>query len=80
YIGNCQKGFCQALARGIGDNQEALRAWYTYSMDLLNGKITVDEWAALHQENQSKYAPDVMAASKISMNDLENPQNEPTGN
>lgn len=80
YIGNCQKGFCQALARGIGDNQEALRAWYTYSMDLLNGKITVDEWAALHQENQSKYAPDVMASSKISMNDLENPQNEPTGN
>ena len=49
-------------------------------MDLLNGKITVDEWAALHQENQSKYAPDVMASSKISMNDLENPQNEPTGN
>ena len=80
YIGNCQKGFCQALARGIGDNQEALRAWYTYSMDLLNGKITVDEWAAQHQANQTKYAPDVMAASKISMNDLENPQNEPTGN
>ena len=24
YIGNCQKGFCQALARGIGDNQEAV--------------------------------------------------------
>ncbi|MBR7040570.1 MAG: carbohydrate ABC transporter substrate-binding protein [Clostridia bacterium] len=80
YIGNCQKGFCQALARGIGDNQEALRAWYTYSMDLLNGKITVDEWAAQHQANQTKYAPDVMASSKISMNDLENPQNEPTGN
>jgi ABC-type glycerol-3-phosphate transport system substrate-binding protein len=80
YIGNCQKGFCQALARGIGDDQEALRAWYTYSMDFLDGKITVDEWAEMHQANQTQYAPNVMAASKISMTDLENPQNEPTGN
>ena len=80
YIGNCQKGFGRALARGIGDNQEALRAWYAYSMDFLNGKITVDEWATMHQENQYKYAPDVLATNKISMNDLENPQNEPTGN
>ncbi len=79
YIGNLQKGFCQALARGVGDNQEALRAWYGYSMDLLDGKITVEEWAAKHQENQLKYAPDVMAASKISMADLDNPQNEPVG-
>ena len=80
YIGNCQKGFCQALARGVGDNQEALRAWYTYSMDLLNGKIDVEQWAAQHQENQLKYAPDVMESSKISVADLENPQNEPVGN
>ena len=80
YIGNCQKGLCQALARGVGDNQEALRAWYGYSSDLLTGKITVDEWAEKHQENQTKYAPEVMKASKISMNDLDNPQNEPTGN
>ena len=79
YIGNCQKGTCQALARGIGDNQEALRAWYGYSMDLLNGKITVDEWAEMHQANQLKYAPDVMAATNISMADLDNPQNEPIG-
>lgn len=78
YIGNVQKGFCQALARGIGDNQEALRAWYGYSMDFLNGKIDVDTWAEMHQANQLKYAPDVMAPS-ISMADLENPQNEPTG-
>ncbi len=80
YIGNCQKGFCQALARGVGDNQEALRAWYTYSMDLLNGKITVDEWAEMHQANQLKYAPEVMEANNISMTDIENPQNEPVGN
>jgi len=80
YIGNCQKGFCQALARGVGDNQEALRAWYTYSMDLLNGKITVDQWAEMHQANQLKYAPEVMEANNISMTDIENPQNEPVGN
>ena len=80
YIGNCQKGFCQALARGVGDNQEALRAWYTYSMDLLNGKIDVDQWAEMHQANQLKYAPEVLAAGSISMEDLANPQNEPVGN
>jgi hypothetical protein len=34
----------------------------------------------MHQANQLKYAPNVMAASKISMADLDNPQNEPTGN
>lgn len=79
YIGNVQKGFGQALARGIGDNQEALRAWYNYSQDFLNGKITVDEWATMNQENQMKYAPAQMEASKITMEDLENPQNEPTG-
>ena len=44
YIGNVQKGWGQALARGIGDNQEALRAWYTYTMDFLNGNITIEEW------------------------------------
>ena len=80
YIGNCQKDFCQALARGVGDNQDALRAWYTYSMDLLNGKITVDQWAEMHQANQFKYAPEVMEANNISITDIENPQNEPVGN
>ena len=80
YIGNVQKGWGQALARGIGDNQEALRAWYTYTMDFLNGNITIEEWAEKHNENQLRYLPDVMAASEISDADLENPQNEPTGN
>ena len=65
---------------GIGDNQEALRAWYTYTMDFLNGNITIEEWAEKHNENQLRYLPDVMAASEISDADLENPQNEPTGN
>ena len=79
YIGNVQKGWGQALARGIGDNQEALRAWYGYTSDFLNGKITIDEWATLHQESSLKYAEQVMVDSKITMEDLQNPQNEPTG-
>ncbi|NLG24035.1 MAG: extracellular solute-binding protein [Clostridiales bacterium] len=79
FIGNCQKGFGQALARGIGDNQEALRAWYGYSMDLLNGKIDIDTWGAMHQENQMKYLPEVLKAGKMNPSDLDNPQNAPTG-
>ena len=49
-------------------------------MDFLNGNITIEEWAEKHNENQLRYLPDVMAASEISDADLENPQNEPTGN
>ncbi len=79
FIGNCQKGFGQALARGIGDNQEALRAWYGYTMDLMTGKITADEWAEMHQANQMKYLPEVLDASGINPEDLDNPQNAPTG-
>lgn len=79
FIGNCQKGYGQALARGIGDNQEALRDWYGYTMDLMLGKIDIDKWAELHQENQMKHLPDVLAANKINPSDLDSPQNEPTG-
>ena len=80
FIGNCQKGVGVNLARGIGDNQEAVRAWYGYTKDFFDGKITVDEWAEKHQANLLKYAPEVLKVSKISMRDLENPQNEATGN
>lgn len=79
FIGNCQKGYGQALARGIGDNQEALRAWYGYTMDYLNGNIDIDTWGTMHQENQMKYFPEMLTASKINMTDLDNPQNAPTG-
>jgi ABC-type glycerol-3-phosphate transport system substrate-binding protein len=79
YIGNCQKGFGQALARGIGDNQEALRAWYGYSMDYLNGKITIEDWATQHQANQMKYLDAQLAANKINPSDLDTPQNAPSG-
>lgn len=79
FIGNCQKGYGQMMARGIGDIQESLRAWYGYTQELLTGKITVDEWGTQNRANIMKYLPDSMAASKISDADLENPQNQPTG-
>lgn len=79
YIGNIQKGLGQKLARGIDDNQEALRAWYGYTSDFLNGKISIDEWGDMNQENQMKFGLVQMEIAKITMEDLDNPQNEPTG-
>ena len=79
YIGNCQKGLGQALARGLGDDQEATRNWYTYSQDFLEGKITVEEWAAKNQENQYSFLGKVIAANGINPEDLDHPENEATG-
>lgn len=78
-IGNCQKGYGCALARGIGDNQEALRAWYAYTMDLMKGNIDINTWGTMHQENSMKYLPEVLEANKINPEDLDNPQNAPSG-
>lgn len=66
------------LARGIGDVQEALRDWYNISQQFLEGKITVDEWAAQNQEIQMSHAETAMGTG-ISMEDLEHPENEPAG-
>ena len=71
YIGNVQKGLGQKLARGIDDNQEALRAWYGYTSDFLNGKISIDEWGDMNQENQMKYGLVQMEIAKITMEDLD---------
>lgn len=77
YIGN--EGWGGTIARGLGDNQEATRAWYTYTADLYNGVIDIDTWGEMNQENQMKYFPTVLEASGITMEDLDNPQNQPTG-
>lgn len=80
FIGNCQKGYGQMMARGApGDVQNSLRDWYDYSQQFLTGKISIDEWASKHKENIMKYLDDSLAAATISRADLENPQNEPTG-
>ena len=80
FIGNCQKGYGQMMARGApGDVQNSLREWYDYSQKFLTGQISIDEWASMHKDNIMKYLDDSLAGSKISRADLENPQNEPTG-
>jgi ABC-type glycerol-3-phosphate transport system substrate-binding protein len=79
FIGNCQKGYGGWLARGIGDVQEALRAFYDYSYNYLSGRITVDQWLASHKAQNLQYLDQAMTNNKISRNDLNNPQNAPTG-
>ena len=79
FIGNAQKDFAQTLARGIGESAETFRNFYEYSYDLLTGKITIDEWAAKHQKNIEDNFEAASIAKGVSMKDLENPANAPTG-
>ncbi|MEA4888848.1 MAG: extracellular solute-binding protein [Clostridiaceae bacterium] len=80
FIGNCQKGYGQMMARGApGDVQESLREWYGYSQEFLSGDITIDQWAADHKANVAKYLDTAMTNSKVQKSDLDNPQNAPTG-
>jgi hypothetical protein len=79
FIGNTDKGCGNWVARGIGDVQEALRLFYDYSQSYLTGKTTIDQWLASHKAQNLRYMDQAMAANKISRNDLNNPQNAPTG-
>lgn len=80
FIGNCQKGFGQMIARGApNDVQQSLRDWYNYSEQFLNGEISVDQWASSHKANVSKYFNDSLKAAGVNASDLDNPQNAPTG-
>jgi ABC-type glycerol-3-phosphate transport system substrate-binding protein len=80
FIGNAQKGYGTALSRGgVGDVQEALRAFYDYSYNYLSGKTTVDQWLASHKATVLQYLDQAMTSLKISRNDLRNPQNAPVG-
>lgn len=83
FVGNCQKGYGQMLARGMagsaGDIQESYRAFYDYSYDYLSGAISVDDWLAKHKENVKTYLEEAMTTSGISKTDLKSPQNAPTG-
>ena len=46
---------------------------------VMNGKIDIDTWGKMHQENQMGHLAEVLAASKINPSDLDNPANEATG-
>ena len=80
FIGNCQKDFSNTLARGIGESAETFREFYQYSYDYLNGKISIDEWAKDHENNIMEHVDAAMEDNGIGENDLQSPQNEPTGN
>ena len=83
FIGNCQKGYGQKLARGMsgsaGDIDASYRAFYDYSYNFLTGKIGIEDWIAAHQKNILTYLPEAMSTSGVSDADLENPQNAPVG-
>lgn len=80
FIGNAQKGFGNAIARGVpGDVQESLRDWYSYTQDFFTGKIDIDAWGSMHQNNLITYKDVSLQAQKVGPNDLLNPQNTPTG-
>lgn len=83
FIGNCQKGNGQKLARGLagssGDITESYRLFYDYSYRYLNGQTDLEGWMSEHLANIQQYLPVAMETSGISMNDIANPQNAPTG-
>lgn len=83
FVGNCQKGNGQKMARGLagsaGDITESYRLFYDYSYRYLTGQIDIEGWIAEHCANIEQYLPVAMETSGISMADIENPQNAPSG-
>jgi ABC-type glycerol-3-phosphate transport system substrate-binding protein len=83
FIGNSDKVFNIAVAWGMqgsgGDIMESFRLFYDYSYSYLLGRTTLDEWLASHKANIFQYLDQAMIQSNISRNDLNNPQNAPTG-
>jgi raffinose/stachyose/melibiose transport system substrate-binding protein len=80
-IGNIQKGGGYFVARGAPfDIQESFREWYQYTGDFMKDQITIDDWAEKQRANVKKYIPDSLKAAGFNESDLDNPQNEPTGN
>ena len=83
FIGNCQKGFGQKLARGMsgsaGDIDASYRAFYDYGYRFLNGEIDIEGWIDEHCDNIATYTEEAMTTSGVSASDLDNPQNAPAG-
>lgn len=78
-IGNVQKSYGQSLARGFAEIPESYRAFYDYCLEFLQGKIDVDQFLEKHQANIDENFETGMTNSKITLEDLANPANEPTG-
>ncbi|RHP32838.1 ABC transporter substrate-binding protein [Lachnotalea sp. AF33-28] len=83
FIGNCQKGNGQKLARGMsgssGDIDASYRLFYDYTYKFLSGDIDIEAWVKEHCANIDQYKEEAMISSGISASDLEHPENQPTG-
>jgi ABC-type glycerol-3-phosphate transport system substrate-binding protein len=83
FIGNSDKNFNIVVNWGMqgsgGDIMESFRLFYDYAYSYLSGKTSVDQFLASHKANINQYLDQAMSASGISRNDLNNPQNAPTG-
>jgi ABC-type glycerol-3-phosphate transport system substrate-binding protein len=84
-VGGFGKSYGSVLARGMkagnegGDIHESYRVFYDYSYNYLSGRTTVDQWLVSHKANVMRYLDQAMMGIGISRNDLNNPQNAPTG-
>lgn len=78
-IGNVQKGYGQALARGFAEIPESYRAFYDYCYRYLTGAIDVDQFLVEHEQNIMDNFETGMVNTQIGYSDLDNPANEPTG-
>ena len=71
------------LTRVADDMREAIdRNYLDCIAPIAHGfspETAIDEWGDMNQENQMKYGLVQMEIAKITMEDLDNPQNEPTG-
>lgn len=79
FIGNCQKGYGQAFARGLAENQESTRAYYDLAQQCLTDQITPEQYAEKMGAQHLQYFETVLPKD-IALSDLENPANEPVGN
>jgi hypothetical protein len=78
FIGNVQKGYSNKTV-GVWGNNESGRAWYDLTYNYLSGKITIDQWVLDIQALADRYFDVQLKSEAISRNDLNNPQNAPTG-
>jgi hypothetical protein len=83
FIGNSDKDFNIVVNWGMqgsgGDIMESFRLFYDYAYNYLSGKTTIDQFLVSHKANINQYLDQAMTSSRISRNDLNNPQNAPTG-
>ncbi|MBQ8610187.1 MAG: extracellular solute-binding protein [Oscillospiraceae bacterium] len=69
---------CCLVSRGLADQPESTRAYYDLACQVLQDKITVDEYVEKMAAQHLQYFEQALPAD-ISISDFANPANEPTG-